>query len=418
MQEIPYLSIIAFVGLSISFLLLGFFISYIYKIQRKDRLISQYKDELHYGENAFREMIETISRLKLENKNLSNFFVCLPEFARQINTNLDRRNIPPLLLKLIDQMFCPEQILIFFHDQNHQRLNLVQSKGLGSAERKEIFIGMGEGKIGWVAENQIVMSTSDFQNESRFQKTFLKELRCNLQCDLISPMLHENDTLGVISVGGLPKCRPKEEKMMLKMIADLGSIALFNAKLFSSIQIAANHDGLTKLMNRKYFMQKLGFEINKAEKDNVPLSLFIFDIDDFKSYNDSNGHLAGDEALKIIGRLLSETVREDDFVARYGGEEFILALPNTSKKGAMIVAEKIRKMFEEHHFPNQETLPMGLMTISGGISSFPSDGRNSTDLINHADQALYQAKAKGKNSIVAYESIYFGDKESEKYYQQ
>lgn len=73
-------------------------------------------------------------------------------------------------------------------------------------------------------------------------------------------------------------------------------------------------------------------------------------------------------------------------------------------------------MFERHNFPNQETLPTGRMTISGGISSFPSDGRSSTDLISHADQALYQAKAKGKNSIVAYEPVYFGDKESEKYY--
>ncbi len=416
MQEIPYITIISYIGVSISFLLLGFFISFLYKVSKKERLLTRYKDELHHGETAFREMIETISRLKADNKNFANFFVCLPEFAKQINTNLDRRNIPPLLLKLIDQMFCPEQIHIFFYNHNRQRLHLVEAKGLSKRHQKEISIGLGKGKIGWVAEHQIVMGATDFQNEGRYQQSNPGGASIGLKCDLIAPMLHENETLGVISIGGLPKSRPKEEKMMLKMIADLGSIALYNAKLFNSIQIAANHDGLTKLMNRKYFMHKLGFEINKAEKDNTPLSIFIFDIDDFKSYNDSNGHLAGDEALKIIGRLLSETVREDDFVARYGGEEFILALPNTPKKGALVVAEKIRKMFERHNFPNQETLPTGRMTISGGISSFPSDGRSSTDLISHADQALYQAKAKGKNSIVAYEPVYFGDKESEKYY--
>lgn len=416
MQEIPYITIISYLGVSVSFLLLGFFIAFIFKASRKDRLITQYKDELHHGETAFREMIETISRLKAENKVLSNFFVCLPDFAKEINTNLDRRNIPPLLLKLIDQMFSPEQIHIFFYDSILKRLKLVESKGISKKSHKEFNIGLGKGKIGWVAENQIVMSATDFQNESRYQNPHQNDIHVKLKSDLIAPMLHENETLGVISIGGLPKCRPKEEKIMLKMIADLGSIALFNAKLFNSIQISANHDGLTKLMNKKYFMQKLGFEINKAETDNTPISIFIFDIDDFKSYNDSNGHLAGDEALKIIGRLLNETVREDDFVARYGGEEFILALPNTPKKGALVVAEKIRKMFEGYNFPNQETLPMGRMTISGGISSFPSDGRSSTDLINHADQALYQAKAKGKNSIVIYEPIYFGDKESEKYY--
>jgi diguanylate cyclase (GGDEF)-like protein len=416
MQEVPYITIISYVGVSVSFLLLGFFISFLYKTSNKDRLIAQYKDEVHYGETAFREMIETISRLKTENKILANFFVCLPEFAKEINTNLDRRNIPPLLLKLIDQMFSPEQIHIFFADQSHKRLSLVESKGITKGNRNKYSIEMGKGEIGWVAQNQIVMSSTDFQNESRYQNPQHRDTHYDLKSDLIAPMLHQNETLGVISIAGLPKSRPKEEKMMLKMIADLGSIALFNAKLFNSIQISANHDGLTKLMNKKYFMQRLGFEINKAEKDNTPISIFIFDLDDFKSYNDSNGHLAGDEALKIIGRLLNETVREDDFVARYGGEEFILALPNTPKKGALVVAEKIRKMFEGYHFPNQETLPMGGMTISGGISSFPSDGRSSTDLINHADQALYQAKAKGKNSIVTYEPIYFGDKESEKYY--
>ncbi len=377
----------------------------------------QYQDEMYREENAFKEMIEKINILKAENKNLSNFFICLPEFAKRINTNLDRRNIPPLLLKLIDQMFCPEQILIFFYDHNLRRLNLAQSKGFELADRKDISIQVGEGKIGWVAEHQIVMSASDFQDESRFQKIILKGSQYNFRSDLIAPMLHENETLGVISIGGLPKYRPKEEKMMLKMIADLGSIALYNAKLFNSIQIAANHDGLTKLLNRKYFMLKLGFEINKAEKDNTPLSLFIFDIDDFKVYNDSNGHLAGDEALKIIGRILIETLREDDFVARYGGEEFILALPSTPKNGALVVAEKIRRTIEDHHFPNQETLPNGQMTISGGIASFPSDGRSSTDLISHADQALYHAKAKGKNSIITYKPIYFSDREPERSYQ-
>lgn len=417
MQEVPYITIISYVGVSISFLLLGFFIAFLFKSSKKEQLISQYKDELYHGETAFREMIETISRLKTESKNLSNFFMHLPEFAKNINSNLDRRNIPPLLLKLIKQMFSPEQILIFLIGQNRQKLNLVEHKGLKSVDKKNVTIEVGEGRIGWVAENQIVMSNSDFQNEGRFGSGALKQIHQHLQCELLAPMIHEGETLGVISIGGLPKYRPKEEKMILKMIADLGSIALNNAILFNSIQIAANHDGLTKLMNRKYFMQKLGLEINKAEKDNAPISIFIFDIDDFKAYNDSNGHLAGDEALKIMGRLLSETVREDDFVARYGGEEFILALPNTPKKGALVVAEKIRKMFEEYNFPNQETLPMRRMTISGGISSFPSDGRSSTDLINHADQALYQAKAKGKNSIVSYETIYFGDKEVEKYYQ-
>ena len=395
---------------------LAFFLGVKYQSHKRMEKLQRYQNEMQQNDDVFKEMMEAISRLKSENKSLSGFFVFLPEFARQINSNLDRRTIAPLLMQLAEHVFNPQQILIFFFDPKTEELSLKASKGFEAKDGKGITIKLGQGKIGWVAQKQITMDAQDFLNDTRMEKAYFANGHPNFKCDLIAPMIHGNETLGVVSVGGLPSQRPREEKIMIKMIADLGSIAIYNAKLFNNIQIAANHDGLTKLMNRKHFMQMLGFEINKAEKESSPLSLFIFDIDNFKAYNDSNGHLAGDEALKVIGRLLREVIREDDYVARYGGEEFIVALPNTPKDGAVIVAEKIRKMFEDYHFPNQETLPGGKMTISGGISTFPEDGRSSTDLISHADQALYQAKARGKNHVIAYEAVYFGAEESEKYY--
>ncbi|MEW5807439.1 MAG: sensor domain-containing diguanylate cyclase [Acidobacteriota bacterium] len=385
------------------------------QMRRRSDEVQRYQDEIRQNDNVFKEVMETVSKLKVENKSLSGIFVFLPEFARQINSNLDRRNIAPLLLKLADHIFNPQQILIFFFDSRTEELSLKAAKGFESKDGKGMVIKLGQGKIGWVAQRQITMDAIDFQSDVRLEKASIQNEHHGFRCDLIAPMIHEGETLGVISLGGLPT-HMREQKIIIKMIADLGSIAIYNARLFNSIQIAANHDGLTKLMNRKYFMQRLGFEINKAEKEGTQISIFIFDIDFFKAYNDGNGHLAGDEALKVIGRLLREVVREDDLVARYGGEEFIVALPNTPKMGAIIVAEKIRKMFEDYHFPNQETLPGGKMTISGGLSSFPEDGRSSTDLISHADQALYQAKAKGKNTVVAYEAVYFSDGETEKYY--
>jgi diguanylate cyclase (GGDEF)-like protein len=223
-------------------------------------------------------------------------------------------------------------------------------------------------------------------------------------------MMHDDRTLGVIALVGL-KRRPKNEKPMLKMVADLGSIALNNAVMFRQINALANSDGLTRLTNKRHFLLRLGEELFKAEKTNQPLSIFIFDIDHFKNYNDGNGHLAGDEALKITARLFKESTREDDITARYGGEEFIVVLPNTSKEGAFRAAEKIRMAIENFPYPSAKSQPMGRVTISGGVSTFPKDGRNSSELISAADQALYQAKNAGRNQVLRHQTHYFSEEE-------
>jgi diguanylate cyclase (GGDEF)-like protein len=135
----------------------------------------------------------------------------------------------------------------------------------------------------------------------------------------------------------------------------------------------------------------------------------MFDIDHFKTYNDTNGHVAGDEALKITGRIVDETIRQDDVAARYGGEEFVIMLPNTDKQGAFIAAEKIRKAIESFQYPHEESQPGGRLTISGGVATFPYDARSTQDLIRCADQGLYKGKREGRNRIGVYEPKYLSD---------
>src|SRR5262249_39750366 len=181
-----------------------------------------------------------------------------------------------------------------------------------------------------------------------------------LRIELAAPMVAKEQTLGVISLGGLLR-RPKNEKNMLKMVADLGSISIHNTMMFAQIQHSANMDGLTQLANKRHFMQRMAEEVLKVEKEpneRRPLSLFLFDIDHFKSYNDTNGHLAGDEALKITGKLLKQIVRQDDLAARYGGEEFAVILPNTDKQGALRLAEKVRRAVEAHEYADQAAQPL------------------------------------------------------------
>jgi diguanylate cyclase (GGDEF)-like protein len=123
------------------------------------------------------------------------------------------------------------------------------------------------------------------------------------------------------------------------------------------------------------------------------------DVDDFKHFNDKNGHPAGDEALRIITRLLKDSVRDVDFIARYGGEEFAIILLDTAKDQGIPIAEKIRKTVEVHPFPHEENQPGGKLTISIGMAAFPEDAEDMEGLIRCADEALYLAKKKGKNRL-------------------
>jgi diguanylate cyclase (GGDEF)-like protein len=125
----------------------------------------------------------------------------------------------------------------------------------------------------------------------------------------------------------------------------------------------------------------------------------MFDVDHFKKYNDRNGHQAGDEALKLTGTLLNERRREADTAARYGGEEFICILPETPKEGAFVFAESIRKTIEQTDYPHSESQPLGRVTISGGIATYPEDSYNGTGLIEVADACLYKSKEGGRNQI-------------------
>ena len=173
-------------------------------------------------------------------------------------------------------------------------------------------------------------------------------------------------------------------------------------KLFEQTQASAYRDELTGLCNYRFLREHLEREIHRGERYNAPLSLVMIDVDDFKLYNDHNGHEAGNDALAAIAHLLAEWLRTVDIPARYGGEEFVLLLPSTPKVSAYQVAERTREAIEQYPFPNQNTQPGGNLTVSMGIATFPADAGDGGELVRCADKALYGAKARKKNRVCIY----------------
>lgn len=177
-------------------------------------------------------------------------------------------------------------------------------------------------------------------------------------------------------------------------------LALRRIHLYEQIEEIATTDSLTDLDTRRYFMERFEEELQRAKAYSLPLVFLILDADHFKKINDQHGHLTGDQVLREIAAMVRENIREIDFAGRFGGEEFCVVLPDTQPEAAMVVAERIRKAVESKPIQAYDSIIQ--VTVSIGVSSFPTDGDVTDSLIDKADWALYRAKKQGRNAVCAF----------------
>jgi len=190
----------------------------------------------------------------------------------------------------------------------------------------------------------------------------------------------------------------KDDIRMLTMLANQAGLAIENSQLFELTVERAHSDYLTNLWNHGYFQYLFHTELEKAKANKSFLSLIIIDIDDFKIYNDTLGHQAGDKILKDLAFLLRNQSRKMDYVCRYGGEEFTIILPHTDKREAFSIGERIRIDIQKYPFLNEEIFPNKTLTVSLGVATFPENGQTPAEIIAFSDKQLYQAKNQGKNT--------------------
>ncbi len=232
-------------------------------------------------------------------------------------------------------------------------------------------------------------------------KELSKDKMCELFCcgeAVLVPLSAKNQVGAVLFVDNFitKKKITKENLRILNMFSSQAGLALENSKIFEDTLSKAHTDSLTSLWNYGYFQYKLDEQISFSEQRNLTFGLLMIDIDDFKKYNDTFGHLQGDTALVQIGSIIKDNCRRQDVVCRYGGEEFVVILPEISHQSASMIAERIRESVEK-----ENDLFKHIVTVSIGISFFPSDSLEKRSLINKADQCLYKAKNAGKNTVIS-----------------
>ncbi len=186
--------------------------------------------------------------------------------------------------------------------------------------------------------------------------------------------------------------------MIMPQLAVLMESAVLKHKAGEFEQLSLT-DALTGLLNRLYLDERLPEEIRRSNREGFPMSVMMIDVDYFKSYNDNFGHAEGDKALKIVAHCLKNTLRGADVAARYGGEEFSILLPRTTSDEAAIIGERIRKKVASTEFPNRQ------VTISVGIASCSNIICTAQEIIKWADDALYEAKRRGRNKVRVYENL-------------
>jgi diguanylate cyclase (GGDEF)-like protein len=378
--------------------------------------VSRAGSESAQARQAVAELERAHARVQEDLGFLTHFLKDYPRLARELYSGLSERQIPGVLLSIVQRSLDPEQVVVLVRrsaplsDRIGGRLVVAASYPPGGATRVGIEVSLETGEIGFAADAQVVVSRQDLEAATAAGRIPPGlALEGMPQPDVIAPLVFDRETLGVILVQKARKAG--DPKAALRLVAQTAGQVLHTAATVRRMKTTAELDGLTRVFNKKHLEQRLSELIYQAAcaaydrrgPDPTPapaISVFLFDIDHFKNYNDTNGHLAGDRLLQELARLVNESVRKGDMFGRFGGEEFLLIQPDTEAAAALIVAEKLRTLVASHPFPFAEKQPLSCLSISGGVAAYPRHGLEAAAVLAAADEALYRAKRSGRNRVL------------------
>lgn len=302
----------------------------------------------------------------------------------------------------------PDASAIFMLAADGETLEPAAHSGFPPGADMGLSMKVGENIPGQAIADGRIVAAENLPDDPRLTNGFIRGL--NPQTVIAVPLICRGKKTGVLALWTFRSHHYEEdEKKVLQIAADQIAMAIENARLFDEKKRMAATDGLTGLANHRTFYKTLEREMERARRYGHPLSLLMIDVDDFKQFNDTFGHVQGDKVLVETGGILNGLVRSIDLTARYGGEEFAVILPETAalaaageeRGSAREVAERIRAAVAAHLFEGEPERRTDKVTVSVGVAEFPTCSQDLRGLVQTADEALYRAKQKGKDCVVA-----------------
>lgn len=276
-------------------------------------------------------------------------------------------------------------------------LNLLAlTSEIGSAWQTGDKLPLKDTATEWVVTHKAPLVEPNLTQESRFW-TGKYHLKQGVQSMVFLPLIVGGKAIGSLCIASRrPSAYSQSQVQLLSQLASRIAMSIENARLYAQAEQRARIDELTGLWNRRHLMERIQIEIGRHSRYGGTFSLVIIDLDSFKAFNDTYGHIAGDKLLKQLGTVLRGAIRDADEAFRYGGDEFAILLPQTSIKDAREVAERVRRRIASEIKAGPTS-----MTASLGLASWPVDGIAINEIINSADKALYYAKQSGGNQSQA-----------------
>ncbi len=327
-------------------------------------------------------------------------YYCRFKILSTLSEQMDVERTLKVIKKVIRKNFPAQQFSLMLIGENVNELLLRSHFGLSRRRAKQTRYTLDGNIFGEAFKRRRHIYLSDVQDAAA-RHQFPAGIPPNGGAFLVLPLIAENGR--VVGMLNLFRRRrgsfaPKEIELLRKIAGQVGQV-IDTIFAYQHTRELSYTDELTRVFNRRYFNQRFEREMQRAQRYGRALSLIMVDIDHFKTFNDTHGHLWGDTTLKEVAQILEKSLRKADILARFGGEEFVVLLPEIDKEHGRKVAEKLRRAIERTNFPKAATQPLGRLTISLGVAAFPEDAQKAEALIDHADQGLYLAKSRGRNRV-------------------
>jgi diguanylate cyclase (GGDEF)-like protein len=363
--------------------------------------------ETEQNKHKQQQIVELSQKLKTAAAELARkreIAELIPLIIGKMTQKLPPNSFPPFAVRNAKDLFHARQAGYFVPIEGSSDFTLAVGVGFPADWPEKVRIHSDEGILETAIRKKVVVAKCDPLSSAGRRSTQSSLERSGVEPDFVAPVFGVSGIVGVIVIAGCP-FPLDEERKYVSMLAELLSTALQKAALVDLNNSGTWIDHLTGLSNRSYFTLRFENEIRRAQDYRQPLALLMLDIDGFKNINDTYGHPAGDVVIKKFAEIIRRNTRSTDLVCRFGGDEFLVMINSSNKEQALTYADNLRGKIASTDImvPRLDT-PIHL-TISGGLAMYPADGQSTTDLLRAGDDALYEAKRKGRNRIFLAESL-------------